>query len=112
MGALRGRWAEEVALRHLQEKGYRLLGKNRRTPFGEVDLFMEKDGVYVVVEVKQRASEAFGAPLEAITPGKVKRLLKSARFLLGRDDLPVRLEAVLVHGSPKDFRLEHLVLEV
>jgi putative endonuclease len=58
MGALKGRWAEEVALRHLQEKGYRLLGKNRRTPFGEVDLFMEKDGVYVVVEVKQRASEA------------------------------------------------------
>ena len=112
MGALRGRWAEEVALRHLQEKGYRLLWKNRRTPFGEVDLFMEKDGVYVVVEVKQRASEAFGAPLEAITPGKVRRLLKSARFLLGRDDLPVRLEAVLVHGSPKGFRLEHLVLEV
>jgi len=42
----------------------------------------------------------------------VRRLLQSARFLLGRDDLPVRLEAVLVHGTPKDFRLEHLVLEL
>ena len=112
MGALKGRWAEEVALRHLREKGYRLLWKNRRTPFGEVDLFLEKDGVYVVVEVKQRGSAAFGTPLEAITPRKVARLLKSARFLLGRDDLPVRLEAVLVHGSPKAFHLEHLVLEV
>jgi putative endonuclease len=66
MGALRGRWAEEVALRHLQEKGYRLLWKNRRTPFGEVDLFMEKDEVYVVVEVKQRASEAFGGSCQDV----------------------------------------------
>ena len=50
---MRGRWAEEEALRFLLGKGYRLLWRNRRTPFGEVDLFMEKDGVYVVVEVKQ-----------------------------------------------------------
>lgn len=77
-----------------------------------MDLFLEKEGVYVVVEVKQRASARFGAPLEAITPGKVRRLLQSARFLLGRDDLPVRLEAVLVQGTPGDFRLEHLVLEL
>ncbi|WP_460171818.1 YraN family protein [Thermus sp. FJN-A] len=109
---MRGAWAEEAALRHLLGRGYRLLGRNRRTPFGEVDLFLEKDGVYVVVEVKQRRTDAFGTPLEAITPGKVRRLLQSARFLLGRDDLPVRLEAILVHGTPKDFRLEHLVLEL
>jgi putative endonuclease len=112
MGALRGRWAEEEALRFLLGKGYRLLGRNRRTPFGEVDLFLEKEGVYVVVEVKQRAASRFGTPLEAITPKKVQRLLQSARFLLGRDDLPVRLEAVLVQGTPGDFRLEHLVLEL
>lgn len=73
---------------------------------------MEKDGVYVLVEVKQRSSEAFGTPLEAITPKKMERLLKSARYLLGRDDVPVRLEAILVHGTPKAHRLEHLVLEV
>ncbi|GGM98398.1 UPF0102 protein [Thermus composti] len=108
---MKGAWAEERALRYLLERGYRLLGRNRRTPFGEVDLFLEKDGVYVVVEVKQRRSDRFGTPLEAITPGKVRRLWQSARYLLGRDDLPVRLEAVLVHGSPEDFRLEHLVLE-
>lgn len=109
---MKGAWAEEAALRYLLEQGYRLLGRNRRTPFGEVDLFMEKDGVHVLVEVKQRRTGAFGTPLEALTPRKVARLLQSARFLLGRDDLPVRLEAVLVHGTPKAHRLEHLVLEV
>ncbi|MGQ9511274.1 MAG: YraN family protein [Thermaceae bacterium] len=109
---MKGGWAEESALKLLLEKGYRLLGKNRRTPFGEVDLFMEKDGVYIVVEVKQRRSSRFGTPLEALTKGKVERLLKSAHYLLQRDDLPVRLEAVLVYGTPKAHRMEHLVLEV
>lgn len=109
---MRGAWAEAVASRYLQERGYRLLGQNRRTPFGEVDLLMEKDGVYVVVEVKQRRTAAFGTPLEALTPRKVERLLQSARFLLKRDDLPVRLEAILVYGTPRAHRLEHLVLEV
>ncbi|AEV15436.1 hypothetical protein TCCBUS3UF1_3880 [Thermus sp. CCB_US3_UF1] len=109
---MRGGWAEEAALAHLLAQGYRLLGRNRRTPFGEVDLLLEKDGVYVVVEVKQRRTGRFGTPLEAITPRKVARLLACARHLLGRDDLPVRLEAVLVHGTPEAFRLEHLPLEV
>lgn len=109
---MKGGWAEDRALSYLLERGYRLLGRNRRTPFGEVDLLMEKDGVHVLVEVKQRSSAAFGTPLEAITPKKMERLLKSARYLLGRDDVPVRLEAILVHGTPKAHRLEHLVLEV
>ncbi|MER3426038.1 MAG: hypothetical protein C4327_03545 [Meiothermus sp.] len=112
MGAVKGGWAEEAALRWLLKRGYRLIGKNRRTPFGEIDLLMEQDGVHVVVEVKQRRSSRFGTPLEALTPKKVERLLQSARSLLGRDDLPVRLEAVLVYGNPQDHRLEHLVLEV
>lgn len=109
---MRGAWAEEAALRYLLERGYQLLGRNRRTPFGEVDLFLHKEGVFVVVEVKQRSTGAFGAPLEALTPRKVARLLRSARYLLKRDDLPVRLEAVLVYGTPRAHRLEHLVLEV
>lgn len=109
---MKGGWAEDLALAYLLERGYRLLGRNRRTPFGEVDLFLEKDGVYVLVEVKQRSSETFGTPLEALTPKKVERLLKSARYLLGRDDVPMRLEAILVHGTPKSHRIEHLVLEV
>lgn len=109
---MKGGWTEERALSSLQQKGYRLLGRNRLAPFGEIDLLMEKEGACVVVEVKQRRSAAFGTPLKALTPNKVEKFLKSARYLLGRDDLPVRFEAVLVHGSPEAHRIEHLALEV
>ncbi|RDI96693.1 YraN family protein [Meiothermus sp. QL-1] len=109
---MRGGWAEALACRYLQDKGYRLLGKNRRTPYGEVDLWMQDGGVYVAVEVKQRRGQSFGSPLEALTPAKYQRVYRSALYLLGRDDLPMRLEVVLVYGSPQRHRLEHLPWEL
>jgi len=109
---MKGAWAEEVALRLLLAKGYRLVARNRRTPFGEIDLWMEKGGVPVFVEVKQRKDARFGSPLEAITPAKLERIKKSAVFLLGRDDRPFRVEAVLISGTPGRFRAEHVELEL
>jgi len=109
---MKGAWAEEAALRHLLKKGYRLVARNRRTPYGEIDLWMEEGGVPVFVEVKQRRDGRFGDPWEAIAPWKLERIKKSAVFLLGRDDRPFRVEAVLVYGGPQKHRLEHRVLEL
>ncbi|WP_027892432.1 YraN family protein [Calidithermus chliarophilus] len=108
---MKGAWAEAVARKYLLAKGYALLGQNRRTPHGEIDLWMRQGEVYVAVEVKQRRDGRFGTPLEALTPQKYERLWRSALYLLGRDDLPVRFEAVLVYGTPRCFRLEHLPIE-
>ncbi len=109
---MKGGWAEDAALRFLLAKGYRLRARRRRTPYGEIDLWMEDRGTPVFVEVKQRASERFGGPLEALIPAKLRRIKKSALFLLGRDDLPFRVEAVLVYGGPARHRIEHRVLEL
>ena len=96
---MKGRWAEDAALAHLQARGYKLVARNKRTPYGEIDLWMERGGVPVFVEVKQRASGRYGTPLESIRPWKLERMRKSALFLLGREDVSVRFLAVLVHGS-------------
>lgn len=108
---MKGAWAEALARKYLLAKGYTLLGQNQRTPYGEIDLWMQDGGAYVAVEVKQRRDPQFGTPLEAITPQKYQRIYQSVIYLLGRDDLAVRLEAVLVYGTPKKFRLEHMPLE-
>ncbi|WP_299430898.1 YraN family protein [uncultured Meiothermus sp.] len=108
---MKGAWAEALARKHLLAKGYVLLGLNKRTPFGEIDLWMQDGPTYVAIEVKQRRDAVFGTPLEALTPTKYQRIYRSVVYLLGRDDVPVRLEAVLVHGTPKQFRIEHLLLE-
>lgn len=108
---MKGAWAEALAKKYLLAKGYTLLGQNRRTPYGELDLWMQDGPVYVAVEVKQRRTDQFGTPLEAITPQKLERMRRSVLHLLGRDDLMVRLEAVLVYGNTRQHRLEHLRLE-
>jgi len=108
---MKGAWAEALARKHLLAKGYVLLAQNKRTPFGEIDLWMQDGPTYVAVEVKQRRDTAFGTPLEALTPSKYQRIYNSVLFLLGRDDAPVRLEAVLIYGRPWQFRLEHLRID-
>ncbi len=107
---MKGAWAEDLALSHLEKRGYQLVARNKRAPYGEVDLWMLDSDVQVFVEVKQRRNARFGSPLEAITARKLARIRASALALLGRDDLPTRFEAVLVYGTPRAHRLEHLLL--
>lgn len=105
-------WAEEVARRHLERRGYRTLAQNYRLRQGELDLVMQDGKVLVFVEVKQRRSSRHGTPAEAISARKMKRLRHAALHYVvthfGRDDLPMRFDAVLVLGEPSDFALEHL----
>ena len=55
-----------MAARYLCTHDYTILARNYRTPFGEVDLIAQKDGVLVYVEVKYRSSNDYGDPLEAV----------------------------------------------
>jgi len=105
-------WAEGVARRYLEGLGYRVLAQNYRVRGAELDLVVEDEGVLVVVEVKQRRTDRYGAPAEMITASKVARLRRATLVYMsetyGRDDLPLRFDALLVSGSRERHRLEHL----
>lgn len=105
-------WAEETAKSHLLSRGYELLAENYAVRGGELDLVMRHGDAVVFVEVRQRKTNAYGGAAESITLRKLQRLRKTALHYLvstfGRDDLPVRFDAVLVTGSKTNFRLEHL----
>lgn len=103
----RGRVAELIAALWLMGKGYRILGRRLRTPFGEVDLAAWKSGALVIVEVKARRSHAAG--LEAIGPRSQERIMRAAQTLAGRWRLmaaPIRLDVVVVGAGllPKHER--------
>lgn len=102
----RGNAAEAVALAHLQAAGLRLLERNYRTPGrggGEIDLIVrEAGGTLVFVEVRSRASRAFGGAGASIGSAKRQRIVFAARhFLLrfGSAPPPCRFDAVLVEGA-------------
>lgn len=104
-----GRRAEHLAGKHLKRLGYRILGKNLRTPRGEIDLLAEApDGrTVVIVEVKAGSrsagdTEGEGAgprPEWHVTREKQRRLaglaVQTVRRL-GLTDRPLRFDIVAV----------------
>ena len=98
-----GSWGEQRAGEFLQDKGYTILGRNIRTPYGEIDLLAEKDGQLVFVEVKTRSNAAFGAPEESITPLKREHLVACAEsYLQSLDCQPQtwRIDVIAILGKP------------
>ena len=97
-----GNAAEDRALAHLQSAGLQLLTRNYRTPGrggGEIDLVMcERDGTTVFVEVRSRASQAFGGAGGSIGTAKQRRIVLAARHYLMRlaSPPPCRFDVVLV----------------
>ena len=90
---------EVAAKRYLEEKGYRLLAENYATATGEIDLVMQDGDVVVFVEVKARETLAYGEPIEAITPQKVRKIVLTAQsFLVAKRmmDRSVRFDVVEV----------------
>ena len=77
-----GRWGEGVAAEYLAQRGYEILERNFRTPYGEIDLVTTHEGAIIFVEVKTRTSKAFGWPEESVTEGKQAHLLDAAEAYL------------------------------
>jgi putative endonuclease len=74
-----GQAAEQAAADWYAEHGYRVLARNWRCAQGEIDILCVRRGrpgcrTLVVCEVKARSSDSHGTPLEAVTPGKQRRL--------------------------------------
>ena len=101
-GAL-GRRGESLAARYLRRRGYRVLERNVRLPYGEVDLvcLAPDRRTIVFVEVKtRRMGDGDRPPPEAsVTAGKRRRLVRLADGLArGRDwtERPLRIDVVAV----------------
>ncbi|HLH19945.1 MAG TPA: YraN family protein [Bryobacteraceae bacterium] len=76
-----GRIGEDLAHRYLRDRGCTVVARNYRTRSGsgEVDLVVWHGAVLVFVEVKTRASDAFGSPATAVDAEKRMRLQYAAR---------------------------------
>ena len=82
------RWGEDLAADFLTRRGYQIVDRNVRTPYGEIDLIASREvqasgspasRLTVFVEVKTRSSTAYGLPEEAVTSRKRAHLLAAAQ---------------------------------
>jgi len=73
-----GNDGEDLATTYLEKKGYRILDRQWRCMYGEIDIICEKDAEIVFVEVKSRHDDTYGYPEDAVTPTKRKHLAACA----------------------------------
>ena len=102
MSTLVGRTAEIATASYLLDKGYKIIHKNWRTRWCEIDIVAQKSDIIYFVEVKYRVSDRQGSGLDYITPRKLAQMRLAAEFWQAmHDDMAgYRLCAVELTGDP------------
>jgi len=109
LGKELGKRGEEIAIAFLKKHHYKILEKNFRCKFGEIDIIAIEGRTLVFIEVKTRASLAYGSPQMSVTVKKRQQLLKVALYYLQMKklfDQDARFDVVAIEMTPEKSRVE------
>jgi putative endonuclease len=106
-----GKEGEARAVAFLKEKGYRILEKNYRTAFGEIDIIAKDRGVIVFTEVKTRSDDLFGHPFEAVNQRKQEKMRKVALCYMKklRQEVPARFDVLSINMEDGPESIKHIM---
>ena len=82
-----GATGEMIAGSYLKKKGYKIIGRNIRTIFGEIDIVAKLKKLIVFVEVRTRATSSLGPPYLSVTMLKQRHIIKNALSYLKANKL-------------------------
>ena len=74
-----GQRGETVAASFLEKEGIRILMKNFRCKYGEIDLIAKDQNVFLIVEVKMRSTNRQGFACEAVDWRKQRKICRTYR---------------------------------
>lgn len=109
-----GDWGEALVEKYLSERGCRIVEREWRCRFGEIDLIAEQEGALLFVEVKLRTNLRYGMPRESVTTKKQEKLRSAALLYLSMHglDAPARFDVAEVytdvHHSARSTRIEYI----
>ncbi|NPV38156.1 hypothetical protein BREVNS_0990 [Brevinematales bacterium NS] len=105
-----GKWAEEQATSYLESHGITILTKNYRTKEGEIDIIALEGSTLVLVEVKCRKATQSHWCEVAISPKKIKRILKTAERYIEENKIlfqEMRVDVIWLIRSKNSVQLRH-----
>ena len=106
-----GRMGEELACRYLKKNGYKILERNFRKKFGEIDIVAQIDDFLCFIEVKTRKNSAYGLPCEFVTHSKRQKIIRTAYTYINEKhyDGALRFDVVEVLSDEQGKRaLRHI----
>jgi putative endonuclease len=93
----RGKIGEDDAVSWLERQGYKVVERNVVNHAGEIDLVAREGETLCFVEIKARASGAYGLAIEAVDFRKQRRISRAASLYLamkGPRDAPCRFDVL------------------
>ena len=99
-----GSEGEDIAAAYLKNKGYSILYRNYKTPYGEADIVAKDKETVVFVEVKTRTNKSFGLPFESVNFRKQEKLKRIALFYLKNSKAQVNLRFDVISITSEDGR--------
>lgn len=85
------------------QQGYRILVRNFRNSYGEIDIIAEDAKTLVYCEVKYRSGSSCGDPLEAVDGRKQRRISRVALYHYAQNgysrNRPCRFDVIGIYGD-------------
>ncbi len=91
-----GKRGENKAAKYLKKCGYKIVARNFKNPFGEIDIIAKKGDILAFIEVKTRLTDLFGQPSQAVDERRKQRYIMGAKyFFYNREiDVTVRFDII------------------
>lgn len=95
-----GKWGEETAADWLRKNNYEIIGRNIRTPYGEIDIVAKQKDVIVFVEVKTLTSSKNFFPEHQITKRKREHMFNAAQHYSAENKIDHwQIDVISVEGK-------------
>lgn len=95
-----GRWGEETAADYLRRRGYELIARNARTPYGEIDIIARQGDITVFIEVKTLTSSKNFFPEQNVTARKREHMLACAECYAAENNINHwQIDVIAVEGK-------------
>lgn len=101
---------EQYAVDYLKKRKYKIIARNFRTRFGEIDIIAEKRNCIAFVEVKTRHSNPFIAPALAVDKRKQNRIITTASQFCAENNIDkfTRFDVCEVYVDENSLKLIQL----
>jgi putative endonuclease len=109
-----GRWGEDAVAVYLAERGYEIVARNVRTPYGEIDIIAKQADITIFVEVKTLRSSKNFFPEQNVTARKREHMLACAECYAADNEINHwQIDVIAVEGKvglePKITHFENAI---
>ena len=105
--------AESMACDYLQSKGYKIIERNFRNRFCEIDIICSDSEYICLIEVKYRKNNTYGGGVGAVNQDKQSRLQRAFEYWLMENEnysnLQPRIDVISVDSSGTIEHIENAI---